>query len=175
MANSITNDASRGPGGESLQMSNGGTSVFLSVMLLAGCDIAKSEWEKHLMYWLAEKDIQGGIVGFDIADIPWRSSTFHEQKQFVLETVDRACQRYRWNVLDYDPPFVQKYLTVFRTLVEEFSEAYIDESVEWQFIEEPHQFQRCAVHNVYLHRLNPDPLKCCLLCNDSPTNGKALG
>jgi hypothetical protein len=169
MANSITNDASRGRYGESLKMSNGGTSVFLSVMLLAGSDFAKSEWEKLLMYWLAEKDIGGGVVGFDIADIPWRSSTFCEQKQFVLETIGRACQRYRWDALEYDPPLVPHYLAVFRDLVEEFSETFIGESVEWNFIVEPQGLQRCAVHNVYLHRLNPDPLKCCLLCNDSPS------
>jgi hypothetical protein len=96
MANSITNDAS-------LKMSNGGTSVFLSVLLLAGSDFAESEWEKHLMYWLAEKDIGGGVVGFDVAEIPWRSSTFYEQKQFVLEMIGRASQQYRWNVIECDP------------------------------------------------------------------------
>jgi hypothetical protein len=158
-----------------LQMSNGGTTVFLSVLLLAGSDLASNDWQKTLMVWLAEKDqavIGSGIVGFDLIQINWNSALFLEQQSFLIEVIDMALERHRWDDLGYEPgpdqdqPWVLDYLRQFRALVTAFKLEYI-EAREWDFYVQETTFQKCPKHLVYLHSLNSDPLKCCLICNDS--------
>ena len=59
---------------DDLNMSNGGTSVFINVLCLRGERLAETESQKHFMVFLAEKNqnVCGiGTVGFDIVDMPW--------------------------------------------------------------------------------------------------------
>ncbi len=59
---------------DDLNMSNGGTSVFINVLCLSGGRLAETESQKHFMVFLAEKNqnVCGiGTVGFDIVDMPW--------------------------------------------------------------------------------------------------------
>jgi hypothetical protein len=105
-------------------MQNGATDVFISVLLLAGSDLAETMWEKGFVTWLAGHDqsIFGlGVVGFDIGEIAWDPDRFAEQKAFVLAVIDTSLRRYRWEILDYDPPYVHLDLATFRILVEKFS------------------------------------------------------
>ena len=56
-----------------LNMSNGGTSMFINVLCLSGGRLAETESQKRLMVFLAEKNqnVCGiGTVGFDIVNIP---------------------------------------------------------------------------------------------------------
>ena len=70
--------------------------------------------------------------------------------------------------LSYDPPFVHEQLRQFRELIEEYSREHVEQSQAWSFLVEPKQFQTCKIHGVFLHQLDPDPSKCCLLCNNAP-------
>jgi hypothetical protein len=170
MANTVTLVKSNLP---NLQMSNGGTTVFFSVLLLAGSDLASNDWEKTLMVWLAEKDqgvIGSGFVGFDLVQIKWGADSFPEQQAFLLKTIDLALSRHRWEVLGYEPgpdqnPWVLNYLPQFRALVAGFKPEYI-EARDWDFYVKEISFQKCPKHLVYLHSLNHDPQDCCLICND---------
>jgi hypothetical protein len=172
MANYVSLDQSELP---DLHMSNGLTTVFLSVLLLAGSDLASNDWEKTLMVWLAEKDqgvIGSGIVGFDLVRMKWDTDSFLEQQRFLLSMIDLALERHRWEVLGYAPgpdenqPWVLSALQDFKILVAAFKPEYI-EARDWNFYVKEISFQKCPKHLVYLHSLNSDPLKCCLICNDS--------
>ncbi len=157
-----------------LQMSNGGTTVFLSVLLLAGSDLASNDWQKTLMVWFAEKDqsvIGLGIVGFDLAQIKWDAAAFLEQQSFLIEVIDLALERHCWEHLGYEPgpdqePWAMNYLRQFRILVAAFRPEFI-EARDWNFYVREINFQKCSKHLVYLHSLNHDPRDCCLICNDS--------
>jgi hypothetical protein len=146
-----------------LSLSNGATSVLISVLILSGSDLASSDWEKELITWLAEKDqsVFGlGIVGFDIDDIAWDKNRFEEQKTFLLRTVDLAMERHRWNLLDYDPPYAIEYLKKFRTLVEDYREEFVEIGKEWDWYSKPQAFIKCSVHQVYMHDHG------CMICNE---------
>ncbi|MGG3507727.1 hypothetical protein ABES58_19860 [Paenibacillus lautus] len=59
---------------DSLHMSNGLTSVFIEVLAISGSQLAKTNRERELIIWLAQRDqaIVGiGTVGFDIDEMPW--------------------------------------------------------------------------------------------------------
>lgn len=59
-------------------MSNGSTSVFVSVLSLAAAALAESDRQRGLAAWFAIYD-QGifglGAAGFDIGELPWLPGT----------------------------------------------------------------------------------------------------
>ena len=83
MSNIISFDGNVTPDDDSLQMSNGGTDVLISILALSGSVIARTENEKRLMVYLSENDqiIGRGCVGFDIVEMPWEKATFEEDKR----------------------------------------------------------------------------------------------
>ncbi|SRR5581483_9223363 len=97
MGNRITNkcvDAA-----ESLKMSNGLTSVVLSLLVLSGSALAVSEREKRLIIWFASRDqsISGsGTVGFDLSESPWTGEQFETEKHFLLAVIHRAQSMQDW-------------------------------------------------------------------------------
>lgn len=161
MANLITNR--NAPNSPTVQVSNGGMAVLISVLLLSGSDLATTAWEQTLMTWLAEHD-QGvfglGMVGFDIDEIAWQPQQFLHQRAFVLRMIDRAIVRHRWEVLGYDPPFVHEYLQVLRQQVEQYPADGRALAKQWQWRAEPTGFSKCPVHQVYMHAHG------CAICND---------
>lgn len=162
MGNRITN---KKVNADSLKMSNGGTSVLMSVLALSACDTAVSGWEKRFAQWIVEKDqdYRGlGAVGFDISNIGWRSDGFDQQKQFVLNVIDIAMNRHRWDALYYDPPFVKQNLKQFRDMIEAFHQEHIDPGHVWPLDDEGMAIALCYKHHVYLHVAG------CILCNDEP-------
>lgn len=61
--------------------------------------------EKRWRRFCGDKSIFGpGRVGFDINDFAWSQHTFGEQHAFVLEMIDCAASKHRWEALDYAPP-----------------------------------------------------------------------
>ena len=85
MANKIT--SKRVPGTPPLSMSNLHTAVVFDVLGLAGCALAKSEWEQRVVYFLVQHDqsrIGLGMAGFDIAALGWTASAFDAEKRFLL-------------------------------------------------------------------------------------------
>ena len=102
MANIISLDSIN----ERISMSNGLTSVFIDVLGLSGTHLAKTDAEKRMIVWLLEKDqsaVGGGAVGCDISEMPWDDTAFDDIKRFLLDVIEGARQRDRWNFLDYQP------------------------------------------------------------------------
>ncbi|MEV5596257.1 hypothetical protein [Streptomyces sp. NPDC052496] len=112
-------------GGQSLHLSNGGTVVFIDVLMLAVSDLADDEWDYRFaaLLTLQDQNVMGrGAVGFDLRDIAWGASMVERarSKDFVLRTAALALSRHRWNELEYDPPFARDYLLQFTSMVTSF-------------------------------------------------------
>jgi hypothetical protein len=74
---------------KSLKMSNGLTSVFISVLSLSASRLAKTEREIDFAIWLASHDqaiVGSGTVGFDISDIPWSMENFDAEKKVCIKS-----------------------------------------------------------------------------------------
>lgn len=146
-----------------VSMSNGGTAVLLSVLLLAGSDLASTPWERGCVRWLSEhdQDVFGlGVVGFDLSEICMTTADFEAEKTFLLRLVDTALARHRWEVLSYDPPFVSASLQRLRALVERLEPSHFVLDRVWKFALEGEVAGLCPLHRVFLHPAG------CLLCND---------
>src|SRR5215813_8151203 len=121
---------------DSFKIPNGATDVLLSVLLLAGSDLAQTPWEKEFITWLAGHD-QGtfglGMVGFDLDEIAWDPDRFVEQKAFLLRVIDTALQRHRWEILDYDPPYVHIDLAKLRDLIESYTIEMVESGKTWEW------------------------------------------
>ena len=161
MGNTFTN----APAGLALPLSNGAADVLLSVLLLAGSDLAATAWEKELVTWLAEHDqalLGRGTIGFDVYEVAWTLSDVAREKAFLLRTVDLAAREHRWDVLGYRPALVHEHLARFRPLVEAVSAEHVRPAQTWEWVQPPVAFARCPRHRVYLHEGG------CLLCHDEP-------
>ncbi|MBQ5334414.1 MAG: hypothetical protein J6Z45_00540 [Oscillospiraceae bacterium] len=90
---------------DKISVSDIGTDVLISVLVLAGSALAETESQKQLIVWLAEHDqyIGSGIVGFDLSDMPWDPAHFDEDRMFMVRTVDAASVRTGWDKLSYAP------------------------------------------------------------------------
>ncbi|GGK07860.1 hypothetical protein GCM10011583_44690 [Streptomyces camponoticapitis] len=118
----------RGGGDARLRMSNGGTAVFVDVLMLAVSDLAEEPWDYRFAALLALQDqnvVGGGCVGFDLPDIDWGATPAQcaHAKDFVLRTTDLALARHRWEELDYEAPYAQRDLRRFREMVENYEPA----------------------------------------------------
>lgn len=152
-----------------VDLSNGGTSVLLSVLLLAGSHLARDPWEHRLLLWLATHDqtiVGSGMVGFDLGELAWTGEGFAEQKRFLLETIDLARGRHGWEKLGYEPPFAAGYLEQLRRLVVAFEPEHVGvvpPRASWSWPADRSEFPRCAEHGVVRGWFDN-----CLLCDDRP-------
>jgi hypothetical protein len=114
-----------GPGA-GLELTNGGTEVFVEVMMLAVSALAREQREYRFAALMAAQDqnmMGRGFAGFDLDEVAW-GATADEQAQvrrFILDTVDLAASGHRWVELGYEPPYAQDYLRRFRGMVEAFA------------------------------------------------------
>ncbi|WP_431043464.1 hypothetical protein ACQUSR_17250 [Streptomyces sp. P1-3] len=109
-------------------MSNGGTSVFVDVLMLAVSDLAHDAWDYRFaaLLTLQDQNVMGrGAVGFDLEDIEWGQTPSEQTqaKNFVIRAIDLAMRRHRWDELRYEPPFAHDYLRQFRAMVKSFDTA----------------------------------------------------
>jgi len=137
----------------------------MSVLAIAASDLAETLWEKQFAVWIAchDQDAFGiGTVGFDIVDILWETADFDKQKTFVLKTIAHALAHQRWEILTYKPsPRMDDFLKEFKELVEAFQIKFVNPNPPpWDCSEDKNHFEKCPVHQVYLHIVG------CLLCND---------
>ncbi|QEU96892.1 hypothetical protein [Streptomyces kanamyceticus] len=113
-------------GGErSLYLSNGGTEVFVDVLMLAVSDLADDVWDHRFaaLLTLQDQNVMGrGAVGFDLRDIAWGASAADRarSKDFVLRATALALSGHRWDELGYEPPFARDYLRQFTYMVTSF-------------------------------------------------------
>ncbi|QDQ09501.1 hypothetical protein [Streptomyces spectabilis] len=160
--------------GQSLYLSNGGTEVFIDVLMLAVSDLADGEWEHRFaaLLTLQDQSVMGrGAVGFDLRDIDWGASPTERAraKDFVLRSAALALSRHRWRELPYEPPFAHRYLLQFSTMVESF----VPTSAPRPGGDFPSPQER-AVASCTRHRvLSALPhWEGCFLCNRSPSTGR---
>lgn len=160
MGNLITNEKT----GEYLQLSNGGTSVLMSVLLLSGSDLASTQWELDFVAWLAEHDhnlLGLGMSGFDLNDIAWTHGEFIEQKRFVLKVIHRSMKKHRWEALPYEPPFVMESLIRFRDMVDHYQISHVFKDKQWNIEYRPEVARKCPEHQIYEH------VQGCFICLDN--------
>jgi hypothetical protein len=144
-----------------LSMSNSYTSVVILTIALSGSALAEYEWQKELVIWFAEHDqsvIGEGVVGFDIDDIPWTPDKFDEEKSFLLNVIDEAINKQRWEQLWFEPgEHIFEFLSTFRELINSFHSDWIIEHGNKQWKDghcEPEDyiiptgFPKCKKHDV---------------------------
>ena len=166
MSNHITYDAR--PDLKIISISNGSTSVFVAVFILAASALATSDRQRQYAAWMASHDqnLFGiGTVSFDLSELPWFDETFAEDRAFVLQVVAAAKARTGWERLEYAPLeiWLQPCLDQFRNLIEAFviEHACENESKVWRYGSKPDQLILCPVHHVYQHAHG------CVLCHDT--------
>ncbi|MCE5170756.1 hypothetical protein LQV63_15730 [Paenibacillus profundus] len=158
---------------ESLGMSNGLTEVFIDVLALSGSAIARTNREKELVIWIAQRDqsvVGRGTVGFSLDEMPWTVANSEQERQFLLQAIDGAMAETGWERLSYEPnrDIIQSCLAHFRTMVMAMDKDCIDpgQYEEWSAVEEgddcptiPVGYPQCAKHRVYLSCHG------CVICN----------
>ncbi|MER6393462.1 hypothetical protein ACFXEL_07065 [Streptomyces sp. NPDC059382] len=117
-----------GGDGRCLEMTNGGTAVFVDVLMFAVSALAREPWDFRFaaLLTLQDQNVMGrGVVGFDLTDLDWGNTPQERAaaKDFLLRVLDLALSRHRWKELTYDPPRVEGYLRTYRAMVEEFDPA----------------------------------------------------
>ncbi|MEU6890421.1 hypothetical protein ABZ934_01210 [Streptomyces sp. NPDC046557] len=144
----------RGGAGRVLNLSNSATAVLVDVLVLAVSTLARAPWHFRFaaLLTLQDQGVMGrGAVGFDLADLDW-GATAEERaaaKGFVLDVVDLALGRHRWEELSYEPARAEGYLREFRSLVEGFAPDAA-RSPEWKVMPDAHEAAcaSCARHRV---------------------------
>jgi hypothetical protein len=146
-----------------LRLSNGGTDVFFDVLTLAGCDLAETPWEQHLVLHFADGHRLGmGMSSFDLGDLPWTAS-WAAEKAFFLKMIDAAAGRRGWDQLLYAPPYAATWLAAYRTMVEGFVPvpAMAPGRADWLTAPRAEWLARCRFHGLYQGELG------CRLCDPS--------
>ena len=138
-----------------------GTNVLISVLVLAGSALAETETQKQLIVWLAEHDqfIGEGFVGFDLSDMPWNPETFDADRKFMVQVVDAASVRTGWEKLPYAPnePHLRPMLGWFHKAFMRLKKDDLspDARADWLSDMEPDDpalngFPRCEKHGCFL-------------------------
>ncbi|MFJ6501407.1 hypothetical protein OG280_40860 (plasmid) [Streptomyces virginiae] len=114
--------------GRRLEMTNGGTAVFVDVLMLAVSALAHRPWDFRFaaLLTLQDQNVMGrGVVGFGLAELDWGDTPQERAtaKDFLLRVLDLALSRHRWEELTYEPPRAEGYLRTYRAMVEEFDPA----------------------------------------------------
>ena len=163
MGNWISNESISGD--EGLHLSNGATSVFLSVVALAGSYLGRSQREVELTTWLCSQDqhiLGRGCIYFDINEMPWTKTQkeFEVEKSFMLKVIKVARTKEGWENLDYEPQFVEEYLKKFEAMISSLEVENVKFDPEsWGL--KPDEFgKKCSKHSVFLHSLG------CIVCHD---------
>jgi hypothetical protein len=161
MANRISFDLK--PDLTPLRMSNGLTSVLISVLAIALSDLARSNDQARLAVWIAGRDqsvFGSGCVGFDVTEIPWSTAALAAEKQFMLSAIEAAKNKTGWNKLMFEPnvEWALESLSKFAELISELTEDCVQVAIPEQHAVV--SFERCDFHEVYLHEHG------CVLCNE---------
>ncbi|MFJ9939938.1 hypothetical protein [Streptomyces erythrochromogenes] len=115
----------RGGDGRHLEMTNGGTAVFVDVLVLAVSTLAREPWDFRFaaLLTLQDQNVMGrGVVGFGLAELDWGDTPQERAaaKDFLLRVLDLALSRHRWDELTYEPPRAEGYLRTYQAMVEAF-------------------------------------------------------
>lgn len=156
---------------DDMHMSNGMTSVFISVLALSGTELAVTGNQKRLMVRICEADQICGIgtVGFDVCSLPWERETLEEDKAFMLRVIEGAKNKAGWEKLDYEPseerlfPFLDRFgRLIKRVTADDIDDEEIKKWYGYSKSDDPmyNGFPKCEKHGVFLTCLG------CVVCND---------
>jgi hypothetical protein len=148
------------PDDTGFRLSNGGTDVLFDVLTLAGCALAETAWEYHLVLHFADGHRIGrGTSGFDLSELPW-TSDWPAEKAFFLRMIDTALGRHGWDQLRYDPPFAAASLATYRAMIVQFTPAPSLSRGDWSTPPPPPELlARCPAHGLFQGELG------CRLCD----------
>ncbi|MBN1327646.1 MAG: hypothetical protein JW996_06825 [Candidatus Cloacimonetes bacterium] len=148
-----------------LQLNNGMTSVFISLLTLSGSQLAEGTAEIELVTWLASRDqnVMGlGMVGFDLQDMPWSDEIddFNSQKTLLIRMIERIKSGEVNDCLSYQPPDIGRFLDIFAGMIDSFPVENCRISQTAWHLRPTKLGLRCKIHDVFLH------LAGCIICND---------
>lgn len=148
--------------GANLSMSNGSTAMLINILCLSGGRFAKTDSQKRLMVFLAEKNQSAcglGTVGFDITEMPWDKVTFNTDKEFLLNVIRGAQQKLGWETLGYQPneDFAAEYLSELTVMFTAMTADDICESSLSDWLADADEsdpvnrgFPKCKIHDTYI-------------------------
>jgi hypothetical protein len=137
-----------GPG---LELSNGGSEVFLDVLSLGACELAETPFERGFALLLCNSRIGSGNESFDLDELPW-SADWEAERALLLRAIELAQSHFHWDFLSYDPPHADRYLAEYAAVVMEYRPP--EEPVELPRMWDPSPveaaFNRCPKHGLFL-------------------------
>ena len=157
---------------DALSLSNISTAKFINVLCLSGGRLAKTESQKRMMVFLAEKNQNFcgiGTVGFNIVNMPWDKENFDEDKAFMLDVIRCAKDKLGWETLDFQPneEIVFEALNVFEKLIHRMNKDEIRDNRLQEWLSEAKEndpvhcgFPKCRIHDTYLSLFG------CQVCTD---------
>ncbi|WP_141694477.1 hypothetical protein [Rhizobium multihospitium] len=144
------------------------TDVFMEVLAIAASALAQTRSEQAFASWIASRDqaVFGlGVVGFDIAEMPWHVATFAEDRNFLIRAITTAESKAGWEkLLGYEPKedWLMPCLMRLRMLVSAFGPHDIgpnSAAIHSTFSES--DLSRCETHGIIMHAYG------CPVCNRS--------
>lgn len=150
-----------------LQMSNGSTDVFISLLAISGSILAESAQEIRLITCIASCD-QGifgsGVVGFDLVDLPWSTDPtgFKAEQMFLINVIERVISQQDWHILNYKPDIEMaiKNQHQFLDILQQLNVEQVQPFDAKSFYLPTEIGQKCDTHGVYLH------IAGCIICNN---------
>jgi hypothetical protein len=160
------------PPDDKISISDTGTGVLLTVLILAGSALAETDSQRRMVVWLSERAAETGSehAGFSISEMPWDPATFEADKHFLVRTTDAASQKTGWQTLNFWPNAraLMPMLGWFRKSFVRFRATDIepDALTHWLAEMEPDDpvlngFPRCKKHRAFL------TWKGCAVCSNA--------
>ena len=145
--------------GADIYLSNMGTSALLIMLVLSGTAIARTDGEKNLVVFLAERDqtYRGlGVVGFNLNEMPWDRNAFDDQVRFMIRVVEGALARTNWDKVQNFTPNVALYAPLLETLKNMLSDLRQTdiENSDWAC---PSEYVICDYHPALMYDLGEPP------------------
>ena len=148
------------PPEQQVSISDTGTNVLLTVLVLAGSSLAETDSQRRLIVWLAEQKLNEGICsGFSLSDMPWDAASFDTDRQFMVRTADAASQKTGWQTLNYWPnanalmPMLGWFRKGFvRLKTADINHGILNDWLSDMDDDDPvfHGFPRCKKHGILL-------------------------
>lgn len=136
--------------GLTVYMSNGDTDVFCDVIALAGCSLARTVWQQHLLVHFCDLErFSSGTSGFDLAELPW-TPDYRTEHDFFLAVLDRADHQIGWERLHYTPS-IDHILAAFTQMLTLFRprSSIACALGDWTVAPKPYLLDKCLRHGLF--------------------------
>ena len=110
---------------EWLSMSNSGTDCFFELLINAADGMEMTYDQELLVEFIKNQreinNVAAGTAGFEIEEeMPWKKETLQEDKEFMLNIIEKAKNPESWMNLDYTPnaeivtPWLDKFADMIK-------------------------------------------------------------